>query len=149
MVFSFDFLVCDKSLFEVTYIYTQCNLMYNKFKQVPRTPQNISKALPYLIGNIFLLSKMGISRFFIWILGLRDIVDWSNICQKNGVHVSPEIQQIFSLSLGHHRESMLYGWKGLFKISNGSSIEFNFIICIRSYEWICIKTSIAPKIMNF
>ena len=49
--------------------------------------------------------------------------------------------------LVHQRENMLNGWKGLFDISNGSSTEFNFIIYIRSYEWICNKTSIAPKIM--
>ena len=88
---------------------------------------------------------MGISRFFIWILLLRDIVDWSNMCLKNSVHASLELQQIFSLSLGHHKEIMLYRWKGLFNISNGSLTEFNFITCIRSYEWICSKTSTTPK----
>ena len=62
--------------------------MYRSFKWVPDSLKNISKALPHLIGNIFLFSKMGISRFFIWIFGLIDIIDWSNIClQKQCVCV--------------------------------------------------------------
>ena len=64
---------------------------------------------------------------------------------KTSAPVSLELQKPFSYSLGHHREIILYGWKFLFNISNGSSMEFNFITCIRSYEWICSKTSTAPK----
>ena len=83
--------------------------------------------------------------FFFWEISL---IEGTYVC-KNNAQASPDLQQTFSHSLYHQRESMLYGWKFLFNISNGSSMEFNFITFIKIYEWICSETSTLPKTIFF
>ena len=109
--FSFTFLVCEICLFEATYVCTQCDLMYHNLKKVPWNPYNISKDLPYLIGNIFLSSKMGIFRFLIYLPGLWDMLVWSNLCLYT---VRPHVQQLqtsITDSKKHIKGSTIAHWK--------------------------------------
>ena len=125
---------------------TSCKTTLNKYHRIHITYQRIYHiSLERYFHNLKCFFHGFSFVFMVWKISSIE----ATYVYKNSVCTSPELQQKFSDSLGHHTKNMLYVWKGLFDISSSSSMQFNFIICIRIYEWICNKTSIAPKIMNF